>query len=131
MKKAIICLFLTIAMALLLPGCESEEFAANAYKTLKSADITYVATMEAVAAAQAKGIITATQREVINAKAHVYVDAFRAAATALYSWQLSKEAGDKMAVLQGVSECVSKVKELVVSATGFGVSIKDNDQGVK
>lgn len=119
------CLFFTIIMALLLPGCDSNEFAANAYKTLKSADITYVATMEAVATAQAKGIINAVQREAINEKAHVYVDAFRAAAAALYSWQLSKEAEDKMAVMQGVSECVSTVKDLVLSASSYGISVKN------
>ena len=129
MKKAIVCLIFTLLFVLVLPGCENEEFATNAYKTLKSADITYVATMEAVAKAQAKGIITVTQREVINAKARLYVDAFRAAATALYSWQLSKEAGDKMAVMQSVSECVSNVKELVLSAANYGVSAKS--MGIK
>lgn len=125
MKKALICLFFTIIMALTLPGCEGEEFATNAYKTLKSADITYVATMEAVAAAQAKNIITANQREVINSKAHLYVDAFRAAASALYSWQLSKAAEDKMAVMQNVSSCVKTVKELVSSAANYGVNVKE------
>lgn len=126
MKKAFICLLFTLIMALMLPGCENDDFAANAYKTLKSSDITYVATMEAVAAAQEKGLISQSQREVINAKAHIYVDAFRAAATALYSWQLSKEVEDKTAVIKGVSDCVTSVKELVVSVSNYGVSIEDS-----
>ncbi len=123
MKKAFICLICTMLFALLLPGCENDDFATNAYKTLKSADITYVAVMESVAQAQAKGIITDAQREVINVKAHIYVDAFRAAATALYTWQVSREAKDKAAVLQGITESVDAVKNLVVSAASYGISI--------
>ena len=121
MKKALYCLFITLMLALTLPGCENEDFAVNAYKTLKSADLTYTATMQSVAKAQAAGIISAEQRIIINDSARIYLTAFRAAANALYTWQLSKSKDDQLAVMQGVSNCVQSVKELVVLVASNGV----------
>ena len=121
MKKALIYLFLALTLSIFLPGCDNDSFALNAYKALKSSDITYTATMQAVAQAQAKGIISDEQRMIINEKAHAYVDAFRAAASALYTWELSRNFDDKGPVINGVAECAGAVKNLVSKAVQFGV----------
>lgn len=103
MKKLLLLSIYLMVMAGLVTACEQSEFEKTAYKTIKSAQITYDAGMRASRSALDDGVITQEQYAEIVKMANPVYATLKSSALALLAYHDANEADKKSAVIKELS----------------------------